>query len=361
MSRKKIAMIGLKGLPATGGAAAVGENIVRELSDKYDFTVYATGTHATEHDFNGTTQIIFRKFPIRSVNIFYYYIASALHAVFKGKYDLVHLHHIDGAFILFLLRLKYKVVSTSHGLSYRHAKWSRFYRPYFKFNEWLQCRLSNHITLVSRSLMQHYALKCPLKKLSFIPNGIRLTENIPIKEYGDYLLFAAGRIIPSKGLTTLVNAFRKMNTDMKLLVIGDLDQVASYKKELLASSVNLNIEFIDLIRSEKILKGYLSRSALFIFPSLYEAMSMMLMEAVSSMAPVICSDIEANSDVFTNAEVLFFKAGDSDDLCDKIKWALSHRREMGEFALNAYKKLELNYRWDVIAEKYDQVYGKLMN
>ena len=41
----KIAVIGLKGLPAFGGAAAVGENLIEQLKDKYEFFVYATSSH----------------------------------------------------------------------------------------------------------------------------------------------------------------------------------------------------------------------------------------------------------------------------------------------------------------------------
>jgi len=158
MPRKKIAIIGLKGLPPFGGAANVGDNIIEQLSGKYDFTVYATATHTTHvGDYKGARQIIFARFPIKSLNVFYYYIASAFHAVFTRKYDLIHLHQMDGAFTLLLLRLKYKVLATSHGLTYLHSKWSKLLYPYFKLNEWFQARLSNHLTVVSRSLTSHYA------------------------------------------------------------------------------------------------------------------------------------------------------------------------------------------------------------
>ncbi len=48
MKKKKIAVIGLKGLPAFGGTANGGENIIEQLSDKYDFTVYSILSHTSE-------------------------------------------------------------------------------------------------------------------------------------------------------------------------------------------------------------------------------------------------------------------------------------------------------------------------
>ena len=125
MPKKRIAIIGLKGLPPFGGAANVGDNIIEQLSKEYDFTVYATASH-THHkgDYKGAHQIVFRKFPVRQLNVFYYYIASAVHAVFTRRYDAIHLHQMDGAFILLLLRLRYKVVATSHGLRlYNKVLW----------------------------------------------------------------------------------------------------------------------------------------------------------------------------------------------------------------------------------------------
>ena len=49
MKKKKIAVIGLKGLPAFGGAATVGENIIEQLKDKYEFTVYSTSSHTSKN------------------------------------------------------------------------------------------------------------------------------------------------------------------------------------------------------------------------------------------------------------------------------------------------------------------------
>ena len=111
MKKYRIAVIGLKGLPAFGGAATVGESIINELKNEYQFTVYAVGSH-THHEGqqDGYYQIVFRKFFIKKLNILIYYLRSALHCIFFGKYDLIHLHHVDGAVILPLLRLRYKVI-----------------------------------------------------------------------------------------------------------------------------------------------------------------------------------------------------------------------------------------------------------
>ena len=109
MKKKKIAVIGLKGLPAFGGAATVGENIIEQLKDKYDFTVYATSSHTDFKTgvYNGYKQIVFKKIQIKKLNILYYYLSSLFHILFN-EYDIIHLHHRTAAFTLLFFKKSFK-------------------------------------------------------------------------------------------------------------------------------------------------------------------------------------------------------------------------------------------------------------
>src|SRR3954468_11899167 len=113
--KPQIAVIGLKGLPAFGGAATVGENLILQLAGDFDFTVYAISSHASVKKTDAYTQIIFRKSRIPALNTFSYFIKSMLHALFRGNYDLVHLHHYSSGFIAPFLRLRFRVLLTLHG------------------------------------------------------------------------------------------------------------------------------------------------------------------------------------------------------------------------------------------------------
>jgi glycosyltransferase involved in cell wall biosynthesis len=378
MVKKKIAIIGLKGLPPFGGAANVGDNIIEQLSGKYDFTVYATATH-TSHvgDYKGARQIIFARFPIKSLNVFYYYIASAFHAVFARKYDLIHLHQMDGAFTLLLLRLKYKVLATSHGLTYLHSKWSKLLYPYFKLNEWFQARLSNHLTVVSRSLTSHYTRLIPAERITYIPNGITPVTPTPAAPAApipspvhsvpsiapatpSYILFAAGRIIPTKGLHFLLSALRHSGYKGKLIILGDHTQVKDYEQQLFGLAAGLDVEFKGLIKDKSLLNAYIAGATLFVFPSTYEAMSMMLLEVAALQTPVVCSDIIQNTDIFGPDEMLFFRSESASDLAARLDWALGHPAEMKIFAQKAYGSLMANYQWSTIARQYDDLFERMI-
>jgi glycosyltransferase involved in cell wall biosynthesis len=360
--KKRVAVIGLKGLPPFGGAANVGDNIIRQLADEYDFTVYATATHTSVRgDYKGANQIVFRRFPIKKLNVFYHYIASAVHAVFRGRYDMVHLHHMDGAFILLLLRCRYKVVATSHGVPYKHGKWSKLLYPYFKINEWLQARLSNRLTVVSRSLIGHYAKVVPLRRITHIPNGITVMpapEAAP--DVKDYILFAAGRIIPVKGLHIMLPALRQCGYKGKVIILGDYAQKEEYRKEIFSMAEGLDVEFRGMIKDKQVLNSYIVNAKLFIFPSTHEAMSMMLLEVAALKVPVICSDIVQNTDVFSREEMLFFQSEDVADLAAKLSWALEHPDEMKRFTEKAFEKLLREYQWSTVSRQYDELFQSVI-
>lgn len=360
--RYKIGVIGLKGLPAFGGAATVGENIINELKNEYQFTVYAVSSHTShEGQQEGYYQIVFKKFFFKKFNIFFYYLKSAFHSLFRAKYDIIHIHHTDGAIIIPLLRLKYPVIITSHAQPQINDKWPGMVKLFFRISEKIALRFANKITAVSILLVRTYQ-QMTSRKIYYIPNGINLNQKISkepvIKE--DYIMFSAGRIIPLKGLHILLQAMHHIELNQKLLVIGDLEQMPSYKEEILRLSEGINIEFIPLIKEKPVLLNYVKHAIFFVFPSYNENMSLMLLEAAFTKTPLICSDIPANTDIFNEDEVLFFKTNDIDDLSKKIIFAFGNPEVLKTKANKAYCKVEVDYNWIKIAGLYTALYNELI-
>ena len=150
--KKRIAVIGLKGLPAFGGAAVVGENIINHLKEKYDFTVLSIASHTSLKTgyINGIQQIVFKSCGESGLNTFFYYLKCLFHCLIN-KYDLVQLHHAESGFITPILRLKYKIVVTFHGVFRSNdPKFSAFQNKFLKFSEKLNIKYANEIISVSR-------------------------------------------------------------------------------------------------------------------------------------------------------------------------------------------------------------------
>ncbi|NCD00131.1 MAG: glycosyltransferase family 1 protein [Bacteroidia bacterium] len=358
--KPKIAIIGLKGLPAFGGAAAVGENIIHELYNDYNFTVYSISSHTSDKTGRNLKyhQIVFKSIRNKKFNTLLYYIKSLFHAIFKGNYDLIHLHHRDAAFIIPFLKIRYKVVLTTHGLSVKgNPKWEK-YNWFFDMQVKHFIKYANYRTCVSQSekriLKNEYNIES-----TYIPNGISLNPEYQSIQKKDYVYFAAGRIMHSKGCHLFLDAMDKVKSSIPIIISGQFTQDDEYIKMLSKYNSYKQVTFTGMIKEKSILFGYLKFARFFVFPSMNEAMSMMLLEAIALGCPVICSDIQANKDIFSDDEVLFFSNGNSDDLSRKIKFAINNCEAMAEYASKALITATKKYTWNSIAIKYKKVYNLL--
>jgi glycosyltransferase involved in cell wall biosynthesis len=104
-----------------------------------------------------------------------------------------------------------------------------------------------------------------------------------------------------------------------------------------------------------VLFGLVKQARLFIFPSTTEAMSMMLLEAASLQAPIICSDIPENKMVMQD-NVLYFRSEDAIDLADQIQWALGHTNEMSSLGQKAGDFVKETLAWEKVVEQYETIY-----
>ena len=256
MKNPRVAVIGLKGLPSFGGAARVGESVIEELKNDYRFTVYSTSSHATiQGDLGGYEQLIFKQILNKKLNSFYYYFISSMHALFFGKYDLIHLHHVDGGFMIPFLRLRYKVIGTSHGRPQELDKWKSV-RWFFVVAERLFLWFSSIVTAVAKPLQETYRREFNYQA-DYIPNGIHLNNMIDqSKPHGDdYLLFAAGRIMEIKGCHTFLEALQQLDYKGRVLVVGNMNQTKGYEQRIRDLADGLNVEFLPLIKEKPVLYG----------------------------------------------------------------------------------------------------------
>ena len=357
---KKIVVVGLKGLPAYGGAASVGENIINQLKGKYHFTVLCTASHTSIKSgvYDNVKIVVLKNHGSLGVNTFLYYLKCLIHVVLN-KYDFVHLHHAESGFITPFLRLKYRVIVTFHGIFNKiDPKFGLFTNQFFKLSQYLNIIFANKVISVSKPDSE-FLSRYISQKVAYIPNGYYNHTKLKVRPYDckDYIIFAAGRIYDIKGLHLILEALKMIDIKVPMLyIVGDIDQVGGYKEKIIEKSKGLNIKFHGLIKDKSSLLSLISGAKFFIFPSLTEAMSMMLLEVVSVGVPVIASNIPANQSIFSSKELLFFQSKCPYDLSKKIIYGLNHEFEMRQKAKYAKSNLEKNYSWEKISSMYAKYY-----
>ena len=370
MAKPKIAFFGVKYFPSKGGTSRVVENLLPELKEEFDITIYCYKHPQAAQYVSGVKTVQFPEIRIKGIGVFIYYFICCCHLLLRGNFDLIHAHKTDSAFFLPILRLKYKLISTSHALPYLNDKWSWIGKTYFLFVERVFMRADSTRTAVSKIQMEYY-MEQYKRPVRYIPNGIHPVKDVQpelattlIAQKNiqpDYVFFAARRIIPLKGCHHLIEALKSINYKGSLVIAGDIEQIPEYTEELTSMAKGLDVHFLGYVSDMPTLNALIQQASLFIFPSEIEGMSMMLLEVGSVGTPMICSDIPPNKAVLSEAEVLFFQNKNSEHLASKLQWAISHPRQMSELARQAKQTIEQEYSVQQVARKYMNLYQEILN
>lgn len=364
----RIAYLGIKGLPSKGGAERVVESIVHRLAKQHELTVYCNSRYTPRDvQVRGIRLVRIPTLAGKYLQAISLFVLSALHALFKGDYDLIHVHNAEACFVVPLLRLRYRIVATSHGPAYARDKWGWLGKRLIRLNDYFFTWFPNTLTCVSRPLAEEYERKYG-RKVHYLPNGVEDDPSLDMKATvttlkanrvtDDYILFAAGRLDPTKGCHLLLQAFAGLKDDVQLVVVGDMGTLPAYGRKL-QQMADERVRFIPFIQSKAELFGIVQNARFFVFPSTVEAMSMMLLEVASLGVPVICSDIPENTSVL-GKHALYFRSGDVDDLANKLRWALDHGEAVRGFGNAAQVWVKQNYSWDAIAERYEKLYKEVL-
>ena len=363
----KIAVLGIKQIPAVAGADRVVEKLLENASSANEYWVYVRRGDQPPGKWPG--HIHFVTVPAlagKHVGSFSFFLACALHYVVKGRYDVAHVHNSDFGFCLPLLRLRrgVPVLATFHGDPYTRRKWGPFARAFLRLSERAFKLFSTRMTSVSRDK----TVDGDAAVIQYVPNGVdldcrrrRAEEPLPIPGLvsRQYMLFACGRLDATKGLHRLLDAYELCGSRLKLAVIGDFHHDPAYSRSILARiEGNTRVVTYRGLLHRRALFDVLSRCAMFVFPSEYEAMSMMLLEAVSCKAPVVCSDIPANLEIVGRDYAYRYPVHDSRALAAMLE-AAEQERDWGDITARLYERCAREFSWASIARTYERIYADL--
>ena len=164
---------------------------------------------------------------------------AALYTAF-GKYDVVHIHAEGPAFFAWLPKMFGKrVVVTIHGIDWQREKWkSGFASKFIRYGEKNAVKYADEIIVLSKGV-QNYFKNTYGRETRFIPNGVNRPEireaELVTEKFGltkdSYILFL-GRLVPEKGIRYLIEAFKNVKTNKKLVIAGGSSDTDSFTKEL---------------------------------------------------------------------------------------------------------------------------------
>ena len=289
---------------------------------------------------------------------------AALYSAF-GKYDVVHIHAEGPAFFCWIPKLFGKrVVNTIHGLDWDREKWrGSIASKFIRGGEKNAVKYADEIIVLSKGV-QDYFKETYGRETHFIPNGVNrpqireanlITEKFGLKK-DSYILFL-GRLVPEKGIRYLVEAFKNVKTDKKLVIAGGSSDTDSFMAELkeLANG-DARILFTGFVQGAMLDELY-SNAYIYTLPSDLEGMPLSLLEAMSYGNCCLVSDIPECAEVVED-KALIFKKSDVKDLQEKLQDACDHPEKVDVHKKQAADFICKKYNWDEVVKETMKLYRR---
>ncbi len=228
------------------------------------------------------------------------------------------------------------------------------------------CRRARVIIARTKDTLNKIPISCRDKTLKMIETGMD-TINISVKTEANrrahiYVLLV-GRLIHLKGFDLGSKAFARAfrgHDAVRMIIIGDGPDRGRLKRISQDEDISEQVLFTGHLNHETVL-NYMSKSDIFLFPSLKEGGAWVLFEAMLAGLPIICLDIAGTDEIIDGECGIKIKPVTLEQTINDFAKALVKlatepelRRKMGTAGRKRVTKL---YTWDKKGEIIAKIYG----
>ncbi len=191
-------------------------------------------------------------------------------------------------------------------------------------------------------------------KIVVLPNAVNPCNYIKRNFKDDKIqLLYVGRFAFNKGINILLEAVRQLNNEgyqnkLQFNIVGKGPLYDAYTKQYSFSNVN----FIGFAADDFLQQLY-RENDLFVFPTLFEGMPTVVLEAMANAMPVIVSDTGATAELVNQDNGYLIESNNVRALkCAIQSFFQLNAADRSKRSENSYQKLMANFTWQVVAEKH---------
>jgi glycosyltransferase involved in cell wall biosynthesis len=366
-SKLKIAMIGIKAIPARDGGfeTAVDEMSRGMVANGHEVVVYnrsGMSVHPS-NNYEGVELVTLPTIKSKNLSTIVHAFLASMHVAFH-RADVVH-YFITGTTLFAPIPrlLGMKVVCSVDGTDWQRKKWGRFARWYLRMSESLAVRFSNALVSDSRDVQKYYA-DVHGAESSLITYGIReiiVSGRDWLDRFSlhprEYVLFV-GRLVPENNIHHLIQAFEQMSTDKKLVIVGADPWEKDYVRSLKSTS-DPRVIFTGGVYGQ----GYaqLQKNAyIFVLPDEVGGTHPALVEAMGFGNCVLVNDTASNLEVVGDAGFSYKGKEGPRDLARQLHMLLDNPSLVADFRLKAEERARAQYRWETVVRDHLALYGRVL-
>lgn len=211
----------------------------------------------------------------------------------------------------------------------------------------------------------------PAEQVCAIPNGVDTSVYCPVENRAALrqslpmpdirIIVYAGRILlAQKKLDWLVAALSKITCARPfcLYIIGDGPDTAFLRRMCEQLSLNEKVRILNAVDT---IAPLLQAADVFVLPSEYEGLSNAVLEAMASGLAVIATDIPGNRALIEDGVTgLLVPCGNDEKLIGALESLIADDAAAVCLGRNAREKVCMNYAVPAIAQKYGELYDRLV-
>src|SRR5213594_2699766 len=251
----KLAILGTRGIPANyGGFETFAEELATRLAARgHDVTVYGRSNNVrqTQRIYKGVKLTILPTIGTKYLDTVTHTFLSVFHA-FPQWFDCILMCNAANAIFALVPRLSSTPVALNvDGIERLRRKWGPAGRAYYRISEYLATKIPN-VIVSDASVIRDYYLREYKKSSVMIVYGANCAPTVTttvLDQIGvrprDYFLYVS-RLEPENNAHVVVEAFEKVATEKRLLIVGDAPYARKYIERLKSTS-DRRIHFPDAI------------------------------------------------------------------------------------------------------------------
>jgi glycosyltransferase involved in cell wall biosynthesis len=360
----KLAILGTRGIPANYGGF---ETFAEELSTRlvargHDVTVYGRSNNIRYAGkiYKGVKLAVLPTIGTKYLDTIAHTCLSVVHAL-PSRFDVMLICNAANALFALVPRATGTPVALNvDGIERLRKKWGPAGRTYYRISEYLATIIPNAIVTDAKVIQDYYFKKHGTQSvmIAYGADCRRAESTTLLSRLGvqprEYFLYVS-RLEPENNAHVVIEAFERIQTSKKLLIVGDAPYARAYI-ERLKSTRDPRVHFAGAVYGT----GYRelqSHAHTYIQATEVGGTHPALLEAMGASNCVIAKDTPENHEVLEDCGLFFREAG---DLSRQMELTLSDQALVDTLRAKAFQRASSTYSWDAITESYEKLFNDLI-
>ena len=361
----RIAILGTRGIPASyGGFETFAEHLsTRLVARGHDVTVYCRAHYVSPRqlEYMGVRLKVLPTIRHKYFDTVVHTFLSAIHAA-SGRYDAALICNCANAPFTPILRVAGTPVAINvDGLEHKRKKWGWLGRRYYRLAEYLSTLLPNEM-VTDAQVIQDYYLARHNAQSTMIAYGSeveRRPDRAAVRKWrvepNRYVLYVS-RLEPENNAHLVIEAFKKVRTAYRLLIVGDAPYAESYINSLKAlARGDKRIIFTGFVFGQDY-RALQQNAYCYVHATEVGGTHPALLEAMGYGNCVLTLATPENMEVVGEAGVPYI---DEYDLAAKLQRVLRDGSLVQAFRNRAQQRIESQYDWDHVVDQYEQLFARM--